>query len=369
MAQNVIISAIYLGNFPEIDTYEGNYAAEYEDLLTGTYGSVSEPLYQNVVTIDTDSPTQWIDTDQDTGNGTLTYDVGSGTTTVGLDSMVTFVSVIRFTDGTAVKMELDAIQTTNGDVFLIAWDNSPVLGSKPIEQVELGEVSYDAWGGFAQSSYDTTLFVCFAPGTRILTPLGEVPVQTLAAGDLVETADRGPQPLIWVGERTLRFPGSNPAQKPVALEAGALGGGMPRNRLVVSPQHRILLSGPLVEDAIGAIEAFAPAHSLTIFPGIRRMFGTRQITYHALLLDRHDIIFAEGAPVESLHVGPMAVEALSPVQRLEILAAMAVRSGRRRRPKLARNSIKPRQLDRWPARVLGTRLLHVPIRSAKATAR
>jgi hypothetical protein len=118
MAQNFDVAEIYLGHFADIDTFEGNYAAEKSAALLETYGSPGAPLFQDIVTIDTDSPTQFIDADHDTGNGTLTYDVGGGTTSVGLDSLATFDADVTFTYVTTVNLELDAIQTTNGDVLV-----------------------------------------------------------------------------------------------------------------------------------------------------------------------------------------------------------------------------------------------------------
>ena len=37
--------------------------------------------------------------------------------------------------------------------------------------------------------------LCFAQGTWITTPNGQVPIEELAAGDMVVTMDHGPQPI------------------------------------------------------------------------------------------------------------------------------------------------------------------------------
>ena len=52
------------------------------------------------------------------------------------------------------------------------------------------------------------------------------------------------------------------------------------------------------------------------------------IAYHHLLFDRHEIIFAEGAAVESLHPGKEAMGALSAASRAEILALFPDLAGR-----------------------------------------
>ncbi|PZO72902.1 MAG: hypothetical protein DI629_20525, partial [Mesorhizobium amorphae] len=45
--------------------------------------------------------------------------------------------------------------------------------------------------------------VCFLPGTLIATPSGTVPVETLAIGDLVLTADGNAQPVRFLFQQTV----------------------------------------------------------------------------------------------------------------------------------------------------------------------
>ena len=151
---------------------------------------------------------------------------------------------------------------------------------------------------------------CFAPGTLILTVRGEVPIEQLRIGDLVVTADRGPQPLRWIGRRTDVFGDANPRvdkDKPVEIKASALGPGLPRRRLVVSPLHRMVLSGPEVRAAFGTAEVLAMAKALAGRDHIRRMKGKKRVDYYSLLFDRHEVIFAEGAPTESFRPGHVAM--------------------------------------------------------------
>ena len=41
--------------------------------------------------------------------------------------------------------------------------------------------------------------ICFTNGTLIDTPTGPVPVKHLGEGDLVQTKENGPQPIVWRG--------------------------------------------------------------------------------------------------------------------------------------------------------------------------
>ncbi len=348
MTNNVNFSAIHLGSMADMDTNESNYSVENASNLLGVYGSASNPLYKDIVTLDTDSSRNAMDVDHYYGgHGTFTYDVGAGSVTSGFDCIVLYKTTVTFVDGTTTTLELDVIQTMDGDVFAIPWDGFAILGTQGIESLTLHSVYGDNYAGIYQTDFDAVQFVCFANGTRIRVPQGETRVEDLQVGDLVETLDHGPQPLRWTGARRLRFPASPETQKPVEFKPGTLAAGEPRRRLVVSPQHRILISGG---------QKLAAAHCLEGLKGARRMSGRREITYVTLLFERHEIIFAEGAAVESLYPGPMALAVLSPFQRLEILTCLPglMRTGAKGYGPFARPVLMPKEARRWVARQAGT---------------
>ncbi len=165
---------------------------------------------------------------------------------------------------------------------------------------------------------------CFAPGTRILTERGDVAVEHLRLGDRLITADHGPQPLRWIGRRDVDF--EDPANergekdKPIMVGAGTLGPGLPQRDLIVSPLHRMVLAGSSVARTFGEPEVFAMAKALTGLPGVRVMEEQRRVTYYALLLDHHEVIFAEGAATETFRPGPIAMAGFAPEHRAQIFA-------------------------------------------------
>lgn len=139
---------------------------------------------------------------------------------------------------------------------------------------------------------DFECIICFAEGTLIATPKGEVPVETLRAGDLVLTAHAGAalQPLVWVGHTTVdvaRHP--NPARvAPVLVKAGALADGVPFRDLRVSPDHALYLDGRLV-----------PAALLVNGTTIVQETWCRRVTYWHAELAHHGLLVSEGAVTES----------------------------------------------------------------------
>jgi hypothetical protein len=138
--------------------------------------------------------------------------------------------------------------------------------------------------------------VAFCTGTRITLAQGEQRViEALRPGDRVLTRDSGPQPLRFVGKATLRALGSF---APVVISAGTLGN---EGNLVVSPHHRIFLY-QRGRDRLGdTAELLVQAKHLVDGENVWRREGG-YADYFSLVFDRHEIIYAEGIPCESLMV-------------------------------------------------------------------
>ena len=193
--------------------------------------------------------------------------------------------------------------------------------------------------------------VCFASGTLIDTPLGPVPVERLEPDDLVLTMDRGAQPIRWVESAHLgpERLADNPKLCPVEIAKGALGPNLPSRTLRVSPQHRMLVNGPLVELLFGETETLVAACHLVGLPGIRMIKPQDGVTYVHVLLDDHEILFAEGAPSESLYLGDEALVAMSSegLQELGEIFGSKLNSLQQGFPSLARRALRS-----YEARVL-----------------
>lgn len=158
---------------------------------------------------------------------------------------------------------------------------------------------------------------CLAVGTRVLTPTGDRAVETLKAGDAVVTMDRGVQPLRWVGLR--RCAVSDPKTRPIRINAGALGDGAPVRSLIVSPGHRVMLSSGIARSMFGTKEVLIPAWRLLELPGIEIAHDVAEVQYVHLVFDRHELIFAQHAPVESVPATACITGDMSPEQVAELM--------------------------------------------------
>ena len=153
--------------------------------------------------------------------------------------------------------------------------------------------------------------ICFTAATLIRTPLGERRIDTLRAGDMVLTADDGPQPIRWIGTKTVRASG---ALAPIHFRSGTIG----NNRdLLVSPQHRMLCTGFRAQLHFGQSEVLAPAKSLVNNYNVTVDYGG-MVTYVHMLFDRHQIVIANGAPSESFFPGDSGLDAIEEAARAEV---------------------------------------------------
>ena len=163
---------------------------------------------------------------------------------------------------------------------------------------------------------------CFTRGTLIDTPDGTVAIENLRVGDRVETVDHGPQSIRWIGAREVnRFElMAFPKLRPIRIMAGALGIGIPERDLLVSPQHRIMLRSAIARRMFSSAEIFVPAKKLVDVPGISVDTEADHVEYFHMLFDRHEVVFAEGAPTESLFTGSEALKSVGAAARAEIAA-------------------------------------------------
>lgn len=160
-------------------------------------------------------------------------------------------------------------------------------------------------GTFVSSTFVTTATqtpvvnfgpTCFTPGTWVETPTGRCLIEELQLGDLVNTMDDGPQPIKMIVDDTFRAVGDF---APIRFAKGAIGNDAP---LVVSPQHRMLITGWQAELYFGQDEILVAAKHLVNDDTIRQVSGGR-VQYIHLLFDAHQIIFAQGVPSESYFPG------------------------------------------------------------------
>lgn len=163
---------------------------------------------------------------------------------------------------------------------------------------------------------------CFTSGTLILTPDGEIPIDDLQTGDLVETLDHGAQPIRWIGRTKVAAHRMEtaPAFRPVRIKKDALGSGKPARDMLVSPQHRILIEGWRAELHFGEPQVLVAALHLINDTTIIRATDVTQVTYIHLHFDRHEVIVSDNLESESFNPGPACIGSIPVDARNELFA-------------------------------------------------
>jgi len=137
---------------------------------------------------------------------------------------------------------------------------------------------------------------CLLKGTKISTPSGDRPVQELQIGDAVHTL-AGPKAIKWIGyDKFTKEEGKTwlDSVMPIRVARFAFDDYSPRSDLYLSPLHCVFFN-----------EALMPVKYLMNGTSIAQ--GTPSdmsaIEYYHIDLDTHEVLYAEGALVESFFDG------------------------------------------------------------------
>lgn len=161
---------------------------------------------------------------------------------------------------------------------------------------------------------------CFTPGTLIATRKGERRVEDLQVGDRVITRDNGLQDIRWIGRRALSAGDQKrgPHLKPVLIQQGALGHGLPERDFLVSSNHKILVSNDKTTLHFDEDEVLVAAKHLTGLDGVD-VVEVDQTTYIHLLFDAHEVILSNGTWSESFQPQADSIAGVGNAQRQEII--------------------------------------------------
>ncbi len=178
--------------------------------------------------------------------------------------------------------------STTGQYFLFSatpyvWFGTPVVLNVSTGVNDPNPANWNLCTG-------TPVSHCFMAGTAVMTPDGEVPVESLKIGDFVTLSDGSAAPVSWVGVQTISTRFADPLRVlPVRVAAGALGEGLPKRDLLISPDHAILLDDVLVQ-------AGALVNSGTI---IRETQVPEVFRYYHVEVEDHSLILVEGVAAET----------------------------------------------------------------------
>lgn len=190
-------------------------------------------------------------------------------------------------DGGRVELLLIELVGADGAVGLCFLPLEPV---EPKVSYTLLEMSEDV--GEVRLTDITP--VAFTRGTSITLADGtQCQIERLRVGDRVLTRDHGPQPVRWIGNRTVRAIGP---YAPVVITKGTLSN---ESDMIVSQNQRLFIYQRGTNRLSDTAELLIKARDLV---DGERVYIRRGgfVEYFHLLFDTHEIIYAECTPTESM---------------------------------------------------------------------
>ena len=208
--------------------------------------------------------------------------VFGGIAALDVNSVATGVPFIDTVGNFAAGGTIDLAGVNNNSVIyansLVTYDlpdsGSAAFGLDLASGVTAGQVHITSDGS---GGTDITV-LCFLCGTRIVTPSGDMAVEALRIGDLVQTHVGAAKPVRWIGRGR--------ARGVVTVRAGALADRVPCRDLRVTKGHSLFLDGALI-----------PVENLVNGRSIVREERAAQV-FH-LALEAHEVLIADGAAAES----------------------------------------------------------------------
>lgn len=249
---------------------------------------------------------------------TSVLDVLANDPTNGGVAFITHINGIEVNPGDSVTLADGTVVTLllSGELEIVPPASQSALTAN--ETIHFTYTADDGTGITDTAFVTVTAIPCFVRGTMILTEHGEKAVEDLVAGDRIETRDNGLQELRWIGSRKVAAEGRF---APIAIEAGTFG---MHRRLVVSPQHRVMLTHWMAELMFGEDEVLVAAKDLVNDCSVRVLtpdaFDNGEVEYFHLLFDQHQIVFSEGLATESFLPGPTVMNDLDAEVQEEVLA-------------------------------------------------
>ncbi len=200
-------------------------------------------------------------------------------------------TITGFGDGNTIVIE--------GSVYsdaVFTQGTSGAAGTLTLSGGTLAPLSLAVEGNYSADSFvatpgltETDVTLCFAAGTRIATPQGEIPAEQLTVGDEVLTLHGAVRTITWIGVgKVLATRGRRNAATPVIVRKGALADNVRCRDLHITKGHSLFIEGLLI-----------PVEELINHRSIEWDDRAQEVTIYHIELATHDVLLADGAPAES----------------------------------------------------------------------
>ncbi|QFT57454.1 hypothetical protein FIU94_01345 [Sulfitobacter sp. THAF37] len=185
--------------------------------------------------------------------------------------------------------------TRNFEIAALRADGSLYIGQDTAPAIPLFESAFSA----------------FARGTLIQTVAGEVAVEDLQPGDMINTSSGEPAKLVWIGSSSFVPADAGRRMPLVRIMADSFGQGRPQSFLTVGPGARILHTPHHLRSEAGGTRMLTSVREFVDGVNVIEIVPPTPVRLFHICLDRHAAINAGGLEMETFHPGANATRTVS----------------------------------------------------------
>jgi hypothetical protein len=196
-----------------------------------------------------------------------------------------------------------AIPTRSFEVAALRSDGSLFIGQDRAPALPLFESAFSA----------------FARGTLIQTSQGDVAVEDLQPGDMINTSTGEAEKLIWIGSSSF-IPAEAGRRMPlIRIMADSFGQGRPNMFITVGPAARVLHTPHNMRGDAGNTGMLTPVRGFVDGVNVIEVVPPTPVRLFHICLSRHAAINVGGIEMETFHPGATAMRGLSQSLRDQFL--------------------------------------------------
>jgi hypothetical protein len=154
-------------------------------------------------------------------------------------------------------------------------------------------------------------FSAFARGTVISTPTGDIAVEDLQPGDMINTSTGEPAKLVWIGSSSFVPADAGRRMPLLRIMNDTFGHARPASFLTVGPSARILHTPHHLRAEAGEKRLLTPVRAFLDGVNVIEVVPPTPVRLFHICLDRHAAIRAGGVEMETFHPGATAARTLS----------------------------------------------------------
>ncbi|SDF63319.1 Hint domain-containing protein [Sulfitobacter delicatus] len=154
-------------------------------------------------------------------------------------------------------------------------------------------------------------FAAFARGTLIQTVQGDVAIEDLQPGDMINTSSGEPAELVWIGSSNF-IPADAGRRMPlIRIMSDSFGEGRPSSFLTVGPAARVLHTPHHLRAEAGGTRLLTPVREFIDGVNVIEVVPPTPVRLFHICLSRHAVIKAGGLEMETFHPGAQATRAVT----------------------------------------------------------